>query len=95
MMTGHGINVRVHGRVQRVAFREYTRREAQRLGLDGWVRNRSDGTVEVWAEGPVGQLKQLLDWLSIGSPFSQVTQVEYTEVSAQGLESGFAIRSTL
>lgn len=95
MTADTGIHARVHGRVQRVAFREYTRREALRLGLDGWVRNRIDGTVEVWAGGPTGQLKQLLDWLAIGSPFSQVTQVEYTEVNAQGMGMGFEIRPTL
>lgn len=89
------IHARVHGRVQRVAFREYTRREALRLGLVGWVRNRSDGTVEVWAEGAADQVELLLAWLGIGSPFSHVTQVEYTDVNTSGMGAGFEIRSTL
>ena len=95
MSSEMAVHARVHGRVQGVAFREHTRREARRLGLVGWVRNRVDGTVEVWGEGPATQLKQLLDWLAIGSPFSHVTQVEYTEASAEGMGAGFEIRSTL
>ena len=87
------IHARVHGRVQRVAFRDYTRREALRLGLEGWVRNRSDGTVEVWAEGSTEQVDQLLVWLWIGSPFSQVAQVEYTEADALRMGGSFEIRS--
>ena len=46
------VHVRVWGRVQGVYFRAGTQREAQRLGLDGWVRNRGDGSVEAVAEGP-------------------------------------------
>ena len=89
------IQARVHGRVQRVAFRDYTRREALRLGVNGWVRNRSDGAVEVWGEGPAEQVELLLAWLAVGSPFSQVTQVEYTEASVHGMDTGFDIRPTL
>jgi len=78
------IHARVHGRVQRVAFREYTRREAMRLGLSGWVRNLPDGTVEVQCEGAAGNVDLLLAWLSIGSPLSRVTHVEYNETLPQG-----------
>lgn len=88
------IHARVHGRVQRVAFREHTRREALRLGVGGWVRNRTDGTVEVWAEGAAEQVDQLLAWLAVGSPFSRVTQVEYTEANAQHMDDRFEIRPT-
>jgi len=94
MITEKCIHARVHGRVQRVAFREHTCREALRLGLEGWVRNRGDGTVEVWAEGPSEQVDHLLAWLSIGSPFSLVTQVEYTEADALRMGGSFEIRST-
>lgn len=88
------IHARVHGRVQRVAFREYTRREALRLGVGGWVRNCADGTVEVWVEGAAEQVDQLLSWLAIGSPFSLVTQVEYTEAEARETGATFEIRLT-
>ena len=46
------VRLRIHGRVQGVFYRDSTRREAQRLGLRGWVRNRSDGSVETVAQGP-------------------------------------------
>jgi len=83
---------RVHGRVQGVAFREYTRREALRLGLSGWVRNLPDGTVEVMFEGSGAQTEALLSWLAIGSPYSQVTRVEFNELPPQGETVPFFIR---
>ena len=86
------VRARVHGRVQGVAFREYTRREAVKLHLSGWVRNCSDGTVEVLAEGTPEQVEQLLAWLAVGSPFSMVTRVEYNEEFAQELGHSFEIR---
>ena len=60
----------VHGRVQGVAFREYTRRQAVRLGLSGWVRNRPDGTVETVFEGPATEVDELLAGLAnLSLPF--------------------------
>ena len=56
-------NIRAHliieGRVQGVWFRDSTRREANRLGLYGWVKNRFDGGVELVAEGPREQVQAL------------------------------------
>ena len=86
------VRARVHGRVQRVAFREYTRRTATDLQLSGWVRNCDDGTVEVLAEGQAGQVEQLLSWLHVGSPFSLVTKVDYNDESPQGITGPFEIR---
>jgi len=86
------MRARVHGRVQRVAFREYTRRAATDLQLHGWVRNCADGTVEVLAEGQAEQVDQLLSWLHVGSPFSLVTKVDYNEESPQGIIGPFEIR---
>jgi len=88
------MHARVHGRVQRVAFREYTRRAANDLQLSGWVRNCADGTVEVLAEGKAEQIEQLLSWLHGGSPFSVVTRVDYNEESPQGITGPFEIRFT-
>jgi acylphosphatase len=82
----------VHGRVQGVAFREYTRREALRLGLSGWVRNLPDGTVEVLFEGSEAQTEALLAWLASGSPSARVTRVEYNELPPQGETGPFFIR---
>jgi len=46
----------VHGRVQGVGFRYFVERVARQLGLDGYVKNRADGTVEVYASGRAEQL---------------------------------------
>jgi acylphosphatase len=66
----------VHGRVQGVWFRDSTRREAQRLGLQGHAVNLPDGTVEVLAVGPADALAELACWLQDGPPIARVTKVE-------------------
>lgn len=91
-MSQKRIHARVHGRVQGVAFREYTRREATRLGLSGWVRNLPDGTVEVMFEGAAVGTEALLAWLATGSPFSHVTRVEHNEEPPRGEAGPFFIR---
>ena len=60
------VRLRIRGRVQGVFYRDSTRREAQRLGLRGWVRNRSDGSVEVVALGPLERIAALIDWCWLG-----------------------------
>ena len=86
------IQASVDGRVQGVAFREYTRREALRLGLSGWVRNLPDGSVELTFEGPATQTEALLSWLATGSPSSQVARVKYIELAPLGETGPFVIR---
>ena len=66
----------VHGEVQGVNYRSSTVTQASRLGLSGWVRNQSDGSVEVLAEGPRAALEQLLAYLRLGPPAARVTAVE-------------------
>ena len=82
----------VHGQVQGVFFRDYTRQQAEMLGLDGWVRNLPDGTVETVFEGEAGQLDAMCAWLETGSPMSRVTRVVCEEEPVRGRESGFTIR---
>lgn len=86
------VYAKVYGKVQGVAFREYTRREAARLGLSGWVRNLPDGTVEVSFEGPEEQAGVLLVWLASGSPFAVVTRIESKEETPSGETCPFIIR---
>lgn len=69
----------VHGRVQGVFFRETTRQQALRLGLQGWVRNLANGTVETEFQGEEKAVGQMLDWLSVGSSLSSVTRVDSRE----------------
>jgi acylphosphatase len=74
----------VRGRVQGVSFRYYTQAEARRLGLNGWVRNQPDGSVEVLAEGPRAELDALLAFLHRGPPAARVSGVEAHRSPALG-----------
>ena len=91
-MSTKGIHALVYGRVQGVFFRDYTRREALRLGVNGWVRNLADGSVETECEGDTRQVDQFLDWLSRGSPLSLVSGVDHQVIPVTGQETGFDIR---
>jgi len=82
----------VHGRVQGVSFRYYTQRQAQELGLNGYVRNRWDGTVEVVAEGPRAALDSLLSSLRRGPRAAFVTQVDVSWSPATGGFHRFEVR---
>jgi acylphosphatase len=66
----------VHGRVQGVSFRHYTRLRARELGLTGFVRNLWDRTVEVVAEGRRADVEQLLAFLRVGPRAAFVSQVD-------------------
>ena len=65
----------VEGRVQGVWFRDSTRRQAQQLGVYGWVRNCPDGTVEVLAEGPEEDVRRLVAWCHRGPSAAKVSHV--------------------
>jgi acylphosphatase len=82
----------VHGQVQGVFFRDYTRSRALELGLHGWVRNLPDRTVEAVFEGEAEQVEAMLVWLRIGSPMSLVTGIDSSD--EEPLETGgdFSIR---
>jgi acylphosphatase len=84
--------VTIHGRVQGVAFRHHTKLRARELGLAGWVRNRADGSVEVWAEGPPAGVAQLLTWLAIGPPAARVERVEAHSVPPAALDRFVVLR---
>ncbi len=68
--------IRVHGHVQGVWFRDWTNREAHRLGVDGWVRNRRDGTVEVLVGGEAEAVKSLIERLHEGPLHAQVDRLD-------------------
>jgi acylphosphatase len=91
-MSKKRVRATVHGRVQGVAFREYTRREAAQLGVSGWVCNQPNGTVTVLCEGEDSQVDALVAWLSVGSPFALVTSVDWIEEEPQGETGPLVIR---
>lgn len=66
----------VRGRVQGVFFRAATQREARRLGITGWVKNRNDGSVEVLAEGDEDSIKELTGWANHGPSAARVDGVD-------------------
>lgn len=66
----------VRGRVQGVYFRASTQREARRLGLCGWVRNRPDGSVEILAEGEELSIRELFGWAQKGPSAARVDRVD-------------------
>jgi acylphosphatase len=72
------VTVRVEGFVQGVFYRAWTEQTARRLGLDGWVRNRRDGSVEAVFSGPEGQVDEMLRRCADGPPDADVTNVVVT-----------------
>jgi acylphosphatase len=91
-MADGGKMVRAHviirGRVQGVWFRGSARDEAVRLGLTGWVRNRTDGAVEAVFEGPQSRVQEMVVWCHRGPRMAQVSHVdlrwgEYTGESSE------------
>jgi acylphosphatase len=83
----------VRGYVQGVGFRWFVEAEAAGLGLDGWVSNQPDGSVEVVAEGRKDALDQLVLTLWEGPAGSSVSDVSVRHEPARGNIAGFAIRS--
>jgi len=82
----------IYGIVQGVYFRYYTRREAERLGLMGWVVNQRDGTVKVVVEGPEKALQEMVRFLLQGSPGSTVDHVEVDWLESTSEFNEFNIR---
>ncbi|TFH46132.1 MAG: acylphosphatase [ANME-2 cluster archaeon] len=73
-------NARVHlfisGKVQGVFFRQNTFIRARELALSGWVKNLSDGRVEVVIEGTQEHVYEMVGWCRIGKPRAKVTDVD-------------------
>lgn len=92
------VQVRILGRVQRIGFRYWTIDEASRRGLDGWVRNRRDGTVEAVFIGPSSEVDDMLAACGEGPPAALVDCVVESDLDA-GQQSvligqGFYARQT-
>lgn len=70
------IHIRVRGRVEGVYYRASAQREAKRLGLTGWVRYRTDSSVELVAEGEETGIKDLIAWAQNGHSAARVDKVD-------------------
>ncbi|MCG8452871.1 MAG: acylphosphatase [Spirochaetales bacterium] len=81
----------VSGRVQGVGFRWFTAARARSLRIVGWVRNTSDGGVELCASGNADSLETFEEYLHEGPPGARVQYVEKVMLSLRGFESSFEI----
>ena len=84
------VHVGISGRVQGVFFRATCARRASALGLAGWVRNASDGSVEAVFEGPAEDVDAIVAWCRTGPSRARVEDVRITEEPPTG-ERGFRV----
>ena len=81
----------VFGEVQGVGFRFFTLQEAGKIGLNGTVRNRIDGSVEVIAQGSKVQLEEIAVWLKHGPKTSEVERVVELDYPTTTIFENFSI----
>ena len=86
------LDATVYGQVQGVGYRWYARQMARRLNLSGYVRNRSNGTVEVLAEGQERTLRDFLAYLETGPSAAVVERVDARWSPASSTFYGFEVR---
>lgn len=86
------IILKIYGRVQLVLYRDSSRRKARKLGLTGWVKNESDGTVLLVAEGPEKELKELIQWCYNGPILARVDKIDIQWGEATGEFKKFEIK---
>lgn len=82
------IHLRITGQVQGVGYRASFAQQAKALALAGWVRNRSDGSVEALISGTANALEAMMQWARIGPPGARVDAISSSEVNE--LNSGIS-----
>jgi acylphosphatase len=87
--------LRIRGLVQGVGFRYALREQARRQGLSGWVRNRTDGTVEAVVQGPPERVNELTLWAQRGPPGSRVDDLQLEFLAEEPEHAGFELRPTV
>lgn len=87
--------VQISGRVQGVGFRYSMQREAMRLGVRGWVRNRRDGSVEALVQGSEEAVAALTAWARRGPAGASVAELQVTGAEPQPALAGFEQLPTL
>ena len=94
-MVPQRIQVRLRGIVQGVGFRYSMLREARRVGVTGWVRNRRDGSVEALVQGKAEIVAAMVAWSKQGPPGAQVSEVSVANADGEPAVSGFEQWATL
>ena len=94
------VHVTIRGRVQGIGFRAFVERQAQERALDGWVRNREDGSVEAVFAGAAAAVDEMLALCREGPAGARVDDVDLREEDAAGLvpssrPAGFVIMPTI
>lgn len=79
--------IKIYGHVQGVGFRYFTYKIAKRMGINGYVRNAEDGSVEIHAQGNENILREFVNQVSRGPISAIVTNVEYKEVSEENFQN--------
>ena len=85
----------ITGKVQGVFYRDWFVEQARALGLDGWVRNRADGSVEAVVEGAPEMVEKAIERAREGSPPSRVADVTVSDDAPAERLEGFVKRPTL
>ncbi len=91
-METRAVEIIVRGLVQGVGFRYAAWRRALALKLSGWVRNRSDGTVELVCSGPPDSVQKMIEWLEHGPSGARVRGTEVNDIQPGHLAQEFEIR---
>ena len=86
------VELKIHGKVQGVFFRDSTRNKARELNLSGYVKNKLDGTVEIVAEGQKEMLQRLVGWCKEHPGYSKVEKVEVKWAEGAGKFADFIVR---
>ena len=86
------LRLSVHGLVQGVGFRWFTKRVADQMNLAGWARNEPGGTVTVEVEGDPGLVKAFIDELKTGNRYTRVTRIDETPLVLAYEQPPFLIR---
>ena len=86
-----GRKVRLYGRVQGVFFRQWTVKKATTLGVNGWVHNARDGSVEAHLAGDEAAVAQLIEHMRQGPPQARVHDVVVEPVEPETVE-GFSVK---
>jgi acylphosphatase len=85
------VRVLVSGRVQGVSFRAMMQEEALHQRVDGWVRNKSDGSVEALLQGEEAAVRNVIEWARLGPTRATVSSLKQERLNSHPHQVGFRI----